>query len=177
MKENLFGLMAEFKGTDDFLFALKKIKEDGFVKIEAYSPYPVDGTSDYIPDQTISIGWFTFGSGILGVIIGFVLQYWVNVVAYPINIGGRPLNSWPAFMPICFELGILFAGLGSIFFMFYCNKLPMPYHPVFNADEFNLATKDRFFITIEVSDPQFNAQKTKLFLEGLTPLRVVEVQA
>jgi len=113
---------------------------------------------------------------VLGAIAGYSLQYWIHVIDYPINIGGRPLHSGPSFIPVTFEMTILFASLGAVFSMLGLNKLPMPYHPVFNAPNFERASQDRFFLCIEAEDPQFDLEKTHAFLDGLNPQEVTQVE-
>lgn len=176
MKENaIHGLMAEFTEPDSVLSAAKKIHEAGFSAVDAYSPFPIDGLPEQLGFSCEIIGWITFTFAFIGLVVAFLLQYYCSVIAYPMNIGGRPLNSWPSFIPVCFELAILFASLGAVFSLFFLNQLPKPYHPVFNSLEFSLATKNRFFIVIEKDDPLFEFQKTRDFLMSLNPIQVIEV--
>lgn len=175
MNTPLFALMAEFKEPEKILIAARITREKGYKKVEVYSPFPINGLPEVLGYNSNVIGWTTFVGGIVGVISGYALQYYSSVLSYPHNIGGRPLNSWPAFIPICFELGILFAAFSAIFSMFILNGLPQPYHPIFNAPDFSLATRDRFFLTIEENDPLFDVEVTKAFLNNLEAEKVIEV--
>lgn len=175
MKAPLYGLMAEFKEPEKVLLAIKSAKEAGFNVIDAYSPFPIEGMDELINKKNNQIGWIAFFFGIFGIIAGIALQYYVGAVVYPINVGGRPLVSWATFVPICFELMVLFSCLGIVFSMFLLNRLPEPYHPVFNVPEFSLIAKDRFFIVIEKKDPLFDIHTTRTFLESLSAEKVFEV--
>lgn len=175
MTQPLYALMAEFKTPTEMIEAIHSSKALGFKLIEAYSPFPVEGAAEKLGHSCHKIGWITLACGIIGVLSAYLLQYYSAKVAYPIDVGGRPLNSWPAFVPVCFELGVLCACAGAVFSMFFTNRLPQPYHPVFNVQEFSLASRNRFFITIEKADPLFDIDKTKIFLQGLGAERVIEV--
>ena len=171
----MFGLMAEFETADKLLEATVKTATAGYKRIEAYSPFPIEGLADAIGFRT-RLPLIVLIGGIIGGLSGFFLQYWVSVIHYPINVGGRPLNSWPSFIPVTFELTILFAGLTAAIAMLALNGLPMPYHPVFNVPRFELASNDRFFLTIESNDPQFQLNTTRSFLEGLGAKGVYEIE-
>ncbi len=162
----MYGLMAEFETADKLLEATVKAVAGGYKRIEAYSPFPIEGLADALSFRT-RLPLIVLIGGIIGGLSGFFLQYWVSVIHYPINVGGRPLNSWPSFIPVTFELTILFAGLTAAIAMLALNGLPMPYHPVFNVPRFELATNDRFFLSIEATDPQFQLNATRSFLESL----------
>jgi hypothetical protein len=175
-ESTLFGLMAEFETPDDLLVAAKATFAAGYRKIDGYSPLPVHGLGDAIGFPRTKLPWLVFCFGILGGICGYGLCYWVSVIDYPMNIAGKPLHSGPMFIPVTFELTILFAALSAAFGMFIANGLPQPYHPVFNVESFARASQDRFFLSIEADDPQFDLDKTRNFLNGLNPHEVAEVE-
>lgn len=170
-----YGLMAEFDNPAELVAAADRTREAGYKKIDAYSPFPVEGLAeaigfhrDYVPLVTL-IGGLIGGSG------GFLMQYWMSAISYPTNIGGRPLNSWPAFIVITFEMTILFGAISAVLGMLALNGLPMPYHPVFNVPRFAFASKDRFFLIVFASDKKYEAEGTRKFLEGLNPRSISEV--
>ena len=175
-ESTLFGLMAEFETPDDLLAAAKQTFAAGYRKIDAYSPMAIHGLGDAIGFPRTKLPWVVFAFGILGGISGYALCYWVSVIDYPLNIAGKPLHSGPMFIPVTFEMTILFAALSSAFGMFIANGLPQPYHPVFNVPNFARASQDRFFLSIETDDPQFDLEKTRDFLQGLNPHEVAEVE-
>ena len=165
---DVYGLMVEFATTDDLLAGSNRTREAGFTAIDAFTPAPVHGLTEAV--GYVGKGWIAktvFLGGLLGALTGMGFQYWVNVVDYPLNIGGRPAFSWPAFIPVTFELTILFATFAAVFGMLAWNGLPQPYHPVFNVPRFKLASSDRFFLIVESTDPKFDTGKTREFLEGL----------
>lgn len=172
---DLYGLLAEFDRPQDLLAAAKRAHEQGFRRIEAYTPIPVHGLAEALGKRPTRLPYLTLLGGVLGGISGYALQYWVSVINYPLNIGGRPYHSWPAFIPVVFELTVLGAALFSVFWMLALNGLPMPYHPVFNVPAFKLASRDRFFLCIEAADPQFDFDRVRQFLVSLTPREVWEV--
>jgi hypothetical protein len=143
--------------------------------MDAYSPYPIEELSEAMDLHANRLPLLVLCGGILGCIGGYLLQYWTSAIDYPINVGGRPLNSWPSFMPITFELTVLGASLAAVFGMLALNGLPMPYHPVFNVPRFALASRDRFFLCIEATDPRFDRDATRHFLETLRPRAISEV--
>ena len=175
-ESRLYGLMAEFRDPTSIVVAARKAHAAGYRRMDGYTPYPIEELGE-------ALGWHSrgrlprlvLGFGILGALGGFGLQYWCSVMAYPLNIGGRPLNSWPAFIPITFEVTILFAALATVLGMLALNGLPRPYHPVFNVPEFRLASRDHFFLCIEARDPLFDPERTRRFLESLSPGQVYEV--
>jgi hypothetical protein len=178
MKRNsLYGLMAEFESTDDLLSAAQRAHSAGYRQIDAFTPFPVEGLAEAIGFHQTYVPLLCLGGGLAGCLGGFLLQYWPSVFGYPLNIGGKPYNSWPSFIPITFELTILCAGLATVFGMLVLNGLPTPYHPVFNAPRFELATHNRFFLCIEARDPMFDAQKTRQFLESLKAYEVSEIES
>lgn len=172
---NLHGLMAEFEKPDQLLEATRRSYEKGYRRMDAYTPFPIHGLHEAIGFRRSIVPWIVLGGGITGGLVGFLMQWFACVISYPLNIGGKPLNSWPAFIPVTFELTVLFAAGAAFLGMLALNGLPMPYHPVFNAPRFALASRDRFFLCIEARDPEFDLAETREFLETLEPREVVEV--
>jgi|ERR1043166_2413125 hypothetical protein len=175
-KDPLYGLMAEFADSDTLVAAAQQAFAAGFRRMDAYTPFPVHGLAEAIGFHRTYVPLIVLIGGIIGCIGGFFLQYFNAVIDYPINIGGRPLNSWPAFIPVTFETTILIAALSAVFSVIVLNKLPMPYHPVFNVDRFELASRSRFFLLIEARDPKFRVEETRQFLQGLGSQGVYEVE-
>ena len=173
----LNGLLAEFGSATDLLAAAKTTHRYGYNDIEAYSPFPVHGLGEAIgfTRKHNHVPLIVLIGGIIGACTGYGLQYWVSAITYPINIGGRPLNSWPSFVIITFELTVLFAGLSAVAGMLALNDLPRPNHPVFNVPQFERASQDRFFLCVFAADPKFSAPETRRFLEGLKPISIAEV--
>jgi hypothetical protein len=171
----VYGLMAEFETPTDIVVAARKAYEEGYRKMDAYSPIPVEGLSEAVGFHHDRVALVCLVGGLLGLATAYVLQYWINVVAYPLNIGGRPFHSWPSFIIVTFELTILFGGLAAALGMLAMNGLPMPYHPVFNVPTFAFASRDRFFLCIESIDPKFDMSVTRRFLEELQPHSISEV--
>jgi hypothetical protein len=172
----LYGLLAEFESPQDLLDAVYKVREAGYREIDAYTPFPIEEISHALGYHRSPMPKIVFCAGLVGCTLGFVLQYWTSVIDYPLNIGGRPPNSWPSFIPITFESTILVAGISTVLGMFALNKLPMPYHPVFNVPRFALASRDRYFLSIQAVDPKFDLSETRAFLEGLNASGVFEVE-
>ena len=175
-KPPLYGLMAEFDNPTDVVEAARATYDRGYRRINAYSPYPIEELAEAIGFHRTRLPVIVLLGGILGGLIGYGLQYYVAVIDYPINVGGRPLHSWPSFMPITFEMTVLFAAFAAVFGMLALNKLPQPYHPVFNAERFALASRDRFFLVIEARDPKFDHDRARMFLLSLNPKEVVDVE-
>jgi Alternative complex III, ActD subunit len=171
----IFGLMAEFDDVNDVIAAAHRVYGAGYRKIDAYSPFPVEELSEAIGFHKNGVAVVCLVGGLLGCTGAYVLQWWINTISYPINIGGRPFHSWPSFIIVTFEMTILFSGLSAVFGMLALNGLPMPYHPVFNVPRFEFASKDRFFIVVFSSDKNYDAVRTRQFLEGLNPISVAEV--
>ena len=169
--------MAEFNDPTSLVNAARRAYEDGYRRMDAYSPIPIEELSEAIGFHHTRLPMIVLGGGIFGCLVGFGLQYWVSVIEYPINVGGKPAFSWPSFIPPTFETTILFAALSAVLGMLALNGLPEPYHPVFNVSRFALATRNRFFLCIESIDPKFDLVGTRQFLETLTPLNVAEVDA
>jgi Protein of unknown function (DUF3341) len=172
----IYGLMAEFDSPETLLEASRRAFAEGFRRMDAYSPFPVDGLAEAIGFPRTRVPLIVLIGGIVGCIGGFWLQYWVSVIDYPINIGGRPLNSWPSFIPVTFELTILLAALAAFFSVLGLNRLPMPYHPVFNVKRFELASRNRFFLCIEAADKKFELERTRRFLDEIGSLGTYEVE-
>jgi hypothetical protein len=172
----LFGVMGEFLTPEDLLAATKKAREAGYKHVEAYTPFPVEGLSEAVGFKWTAVPLLTLMGGLGGGLTGFGLQYWVAAITYPLNIGGRPLNSWPAFIPVTFELTVLGASIFAVFGMLALNKLPQPYHPVFNVERFAQASTDKFFLCIEARDPKFDLAETSRFLQSLHAEHVNEVK-
>jgi hypothetical protein len=170
-----YGLMAEFDSATALVAAADRTREAGYKKIDAYSPFPVEGLAEAIGFHLDLVPLITLIGGIVGGTSGFLMQYWMSVVSYPTNIGGKPYNSWPAFIVITFEMTILFAAVSAVLGMLALNGLPMPYHPVFHVPRFAFATKDRFFLIVFASDKKYEAAATRRFLEGLSPRAISEV--
>jgi hypothetical protein len=172
----LYGLLAEFDTPEDLVTAAERVYADGYRRLDAYTPFPVHGLAEAIGFHTNRLPLLVLVGGILGAGAGFFSQYWAAVIDYPLNVGGRPLNSWPAFVPITFEVTILVAALTAVLGMLALNGLPQPYHPVFNAPRFALATRDRFFLCVEAGDPRFDPEATRQFLESLGAREVTDVE-
>jgi len=175
-KSPIYGVMAEFDSPGDLLVAAQRTYEEGYRRMDAYTPFPVEGLAEAIGSRRTGVPLIVLIGGLIGCLGGYYLQYWIAAIDYPINVGGRPLNSWPAFVPVTFELTILVAAFAAVLGMFALNGLPMPYHPVFNVPEFELATRNRFFLCIEATDPRFDRDGTKRFLESLKPRGLFEVE-
>ena len=171
----IYGLMAEFDSSTDLVRATRAAYAAGYRKMDAYSPFPIDEASEALGFHKSRVPMIVLIGGLIGGLGGFYMQYWINVISYPLNIGGRPYDSWPAFIVPTFELTVLFAGLAGVFGMFALNGLPQPYHPVFNVDRFSAVTRDKFFLCIEAADPHFDLIGTQQFMEGLRPVTISEV--
>jgi hypothetical protein len=171
----LYGLVAEFEDPDDLLAAAHKAHEAGYRRMDAYSPFPIEELSEAIGFHHTRMPAVVLAGGLTGATFGFLMQYIAVGLDYPLNIAGRPLFSWQSFVPITFECMILFASFAAVLSWILMNGLPRPYHPIFNAPNFERATQDRFFLCIEARDPQFNRQGTRQFLESLGPTLVSEV--
>jgi Protein of unknown function (DUF3341) len=171
----IYGMLAEFDNPDELLQAVRRTRAAGYRKMDAYTPFPVEHLSEELGFHQTALPLLVFIGGLAGCVGGFALQYWISAINYPLNIGGRPLNSWPAFIPVTFELTILVAALSAVLGMLALNRLPMPYHPLFNSPRFALASRNRFFLCIESVDRKFNREETAKFLSELNPKGVSEV--
>jgi hypothetical protein len=174
-RPSIYGLVAEFDTPEHLVDATWAARREGYRKMDAYTPYPVHGLAEPLDFGNIRLPYIVFIGGMVGAAASYWLQYWTQVIDYPINVGGRPLHSWPAFVPPTFETAILFAALAAVLGMFALNGLPMPYHPLFNVPRFALASQDRFFLAIEATDPNFDYDETRRFLESLHPREVADV--
>jgi hypothetical protein len=171
----IYGLMAEFETHDQLLDAARRAHENGYRQMDGYTPFPIEGLPEALGRKRTLVPFVVLLGGIVGGLGGYFMEWYASVVSYPINVGGRPLHSWPSFIPITFELTVLGAALSAFFGSLAMNKLPQPYHPVFNVPRFERASIDRFFLCIEASDPKFDLAETRKFLEGLKALEVAEV--
>jgi hypothetical protein len=171
----LYGLMAEFHAPQEIIAAARAARAAGYRKMDAFTPYAMEELSEALGHHHSKVPLIVLCGGIAGGVGGYLLQYWAAVVDYPMNVGGRPVHSWPAFIVPTFEMTILCAALAAVLGMFWLNGLPMPYHPVFNAKNFALASRDRYFLLIEARDPQFDRAATERFLASLNPSEVSEV--
>lgn len=169
----LHGLMAEFHEPGHVVAAAHLVHEHGYRNVDAYTPYPIEELAEALELHHSPLPRLVFLGGLTGFLGGFGLCYWASVIAYPMNIGGRPFNSWVAFIPPTFETTILFAALTAVLGMLALNGLPEPYHPVFNVDAFALASRDKFFLCIEARDPRFDRAATREFLEALPDVSAV----
>jgi hypothetical protein len=172
----LYGVMAEFANPSDLVAAARAVYAAGYRRVNGYSPFPIEELWEAIGFHRTGLPLIVLIGGILGGTGGFLMQYYLAVINYPINVGGKPLNSWPAFIPITFECTILLAALSAVFGMLALNKLPQPYHPVFNAPNFALATRDSFFLVIEASDRKYRHDEVVTLLRSLNPKDVTDVE-
>jgi len=172
----LYGLMAEFDDPTALVDATRHAREEGFTKLDAYSPYPIEALTEALDIHDRKLPAVVLGGGILGGLAGYALCYWCTVIEYPMNVGGKPFHSIPAFIIPTFETTILFAAFAAVLGMLGLNGLPMPYHPVFNAPNFALASRDKFFLCIEAKDPKFDHDKVWAFLSTLGPRVVMDVE-
>jgi hypothetical protein len=171
----LYGLLAEFESEDALLEAARQARRAGYRRLDAFSPHPVDGLDEALGTRWNWVPLLVLAGGIGGAAAGYALQYYASVLAYPLNVGGRPLHSWPAFIPVTFELAIFGAAVAGVLGMLALNGLPQPYHPVFNVASFARASQDRFFLLIEAADPRFTPKATRMFLASLQPAQVNDV--
>src|SRR5947207_3872569 len=172
----IYGLMAEFDDPKALVAATTRAYREGYRRMDAYSPFPIEELHDALGGGHTRLPLIVLIGGLFGCAGGYGLQYWVSAIAYPINVGGRPLHSWPAFIPVTFECTILAAALSAVLGMLALNGLPMPYHPVFNVPRFALASRNRFFLVIEARGAKFEIKETRPFLETLHAREVTTVE-
>jgi len=177
VREGIYGLLAEFNTPGELVRATEAAHAEGYRRMECYTPYPVEEAADALHFHKNRVPLVTLIGGLMGVTTAFLMETWINVWSYPLNIAGRPLFSWPAFIIPAYEWTILFSGLSAAFGMFALNGLPQLYHPLFNAPSFRSgATTDKFFLCLEATDPKFAIMETRAFLDQFAPASVVEVE-
>jgi Alternative complex III, ActD subunit len=174
-RRGLYGVMGEFLHPHDLLHAIEAVRAEGYTKIDAYSPHPIEEVWEAIGHRKSPVPLIVLIGGLVGGLGGFFLQYWVSAIEHPLNVGGRPYNSWPAFIPVTFECTILGAVLAAVAGVFILNGLPEPYHPVFNVKNFAYASRDRYFLCIEASDPKFDRERAHLLLLSVKATEVTDV--
>ena len=172
----IYGLVAEFSSAEELVEAARRASDYGYKRIEAYSPFPIDELNDVI-EKPNPLPFLVLGGGVTGAVVAYGMQAYIAIWYYPLNIGGRPLHSWPTFIVLTFELTILFAAAAAFFGALFFSGLPAPYHPLANSDEFTRTTNDKFALCIQADDPKFLPERVRHFLESLGPERVEEVEA
>jgi hypothetical protein len=175
MKENLYGLLAEFDSPTELVDAANSVREAGYKRTDAFSPFPIHEIDEALGIKRSILPVLIFFGGLTGTLLGVSLQVFVHYIDYPLNIGGRPYLSWLSFVPPAYELTILLAGFTAVFGMLFLNGLPRPYHPLFNVPRFALATREKFFLLVEASDPKYSYDETRAMLEGLDAQEVFDV--
>lgn len=173
--ERIYGMLAEFADGEALKVAAGRFREEGYRHMDAYTPFPVHGLAEALGMQKTHLPLIVAGGGLLGGLGGYLMQYWGMAIDYPFNVGGRPPHSWPSFIPVTFELTILAAALAAVIGMFVLNGLPQPYHPVFNEPRFGMASRDRFFLCVQTTDPKYDRRDTRALLEELGARFVREV--
>ena len=176
MEKKIYGILAEFDTATELVDAAREVRDAGYKKTDAFSPFPLHEIDEALGIKRSILPFLVLGGGVAGLLAGLSLQYFVHVIDYPLNVGGRPYFSLPSFIPPSYELTILFAAFTAVFGMLLLNGLPQPYHPVFNVPRFALATREKFFLLIEKKDPQFDYEKTRSFMEGLGGQEVFDVE-
>jgi hypothetical protein len=175
MRPGLYGLLAEFDDPTALVHAVRQAREAGYHRLDAFTPYPIEELTEALDFRKTRMPLVIFLGGVVGCVSGYLLQWYCAAYDYPINVGGRPLNSWPAFIPVMFELTVLIAALAAVFGLLGLCGLPRPHHPLFNVPRFALASRDRFFMCIEARDPRFDLAQTKAFMDTLHAREVTEV--
>ncbi|MBA1156404.1 DUF3341 domain-containing protein [Microvirga mediterraneensis] len=175
MTRRPYGIMAEFRTPDALIDAVRATRRAGFTRIDAFSPFPLPDLADELGIRTRIIPWIAFVAALIGAGIQYGSQYWMNAVDYPLNVGGRPLDSWPTFIPSTLIVAILWAGAATLLGLLVILRLPRLHHPVFSVHGFERVTNDRFFLCVRSEDPLFDLGATRTFLEGLSPQVVREV--
>jgi len=176
MDKKLYGLMAEFDSATELVDAARAVRDAGYIKTDAFSPFPIHEIDEALGIKRSILPVLVFFGGVTGLLLGLSLQIFVHYIDYPINVGGRPYLSFPSFVPPAYELTILLAGFTAVFGMLFLNGLPRPYHPVFNVPRFSLATREKFFLLIEAADVKYDYEATKGFMESLNPQEVFDVE-
>jgi hypothetical protein len=171
----IYGLLAEFASIEELIEAVRAVRREGYTRLDAYTPAPVEELAEELGFHRSRLPWVVFAGGLTGCVGGFLMQHYCAAISYPLNIGGRPLFSWPAWIPITFEMTVLVGAITAILAMLGMNGLPQPYHPLFNVERFACASKDRVFLCVEARDPKFDLEATKRLLAGLHPREVWEV--
>ncbi|MFN2323120.1 MAG: DUF3341 domain-containing protein [Trueperaceae bacterium] len=171
----LYGLIAEYDTPEQVLHAAESARKAGYTKMDAYSPHPVEGIEDALGLQPTRLGFIVLVMGLIGAVAGYAMQWYAGAVFYPLNIGGRPMNPWPTYIVITFEVTVLLAAFTAGLFMLARNGLPRPYHSIFNAPGFERASRDGYYLCVESIDPRFDEAAVRTFLEGTGPVRVEEV--
>ncbi len=172
-----YGALAEFESAEAVTAAVRAADAAGYTRLDAFSPFPLRDVAAILGHRTMIVPWIAVAAGLVGAAVQYYAQYWMNAVDYPINVGGRPLHSWPAFLPAAIIVGILWAAVAALVGMLVLNGLPRLHHPLFAVEGFERATKDRFFLCIAGDDPLFDPVATVRFLERLNAVRVQEAQA
>jgi len=175
MKPPIYGVMAEFDNPTSLVNAAREARARGYRNLDAYSPFPIEALTEALDLPKSKLPLIVLIGGIVGGLTGYLMQYYITVIYFPINIAGRPLHSWPMYIVITFELTVLFAALSAVFGLLAVCGLPMPYHPTFNVPRFALASRNRFFLCIEAADPLFDREATVDFLDSLDAREVSEV--
>jgi hypothetical protein len=173
----IWGLLAEFETPDELLHAARNARDEGYRRMDAYTPFPIHGLSDAMGFRPTKLPLLVLAGGLVGGLTALAAMWFSTTIHYPLNVAGKPFASWPMFVPITFEATVLFAALTAVFGMLGMNGLPMPYHPVFNAPRFAFASRDRFFLCIEARDPGFDLETTRAYLTRLGAREVVVVEA
>lgn len=176
MDKKIYGLLAEFDTPTELVDAARQVRDAGYKKTDAFSPFPLHEIDEALGIRRSILPFLVFGGGVIGLLSGIGLQWFVHVWDYPLNVGGRPFFSLPAFIPPAYELTILLAAFTAVFGMLFLNGLPMPYHPVFNVERFALATREKFFLLIESKDEKFDYEETRSFMQSLNPQEVFDVE-
>lgn len=174
--KRIYGLVAEFESPEQLLSAANLSHAAGYRAVDAFSPMPIEGLAEAVGFHSTRLPLLVLFGGMFGAAAGFFLQWYANVLSFPLNIDGKPHNSWPSFIPITFEMTILFAAIAAVFGMLALNGLPTPYHPLFNVPRFVLATRGHFFFCIKARDKQFDLAATRKFLESLKPSGIYEAE-
>jgi len=175
VRTGTYGVIAEFTSPAELTAAAEAVRDAGYTKVDAFSPFPIHGLHELVGMRSDGMSVLVLIGGIIGGIAGFFMCWYANVISYQLNIGGKPFNSWPAWIPITFECTILLASFAAVFGMLALNGLPMPYHPVFNVKRFDQASRDKFFLVIQARDPKFELEGARRFLESLGPREVNDV--